>query len=238
MSIGDIARLSRECFPARLHSWLIHCQPGYNQYAYGIVASGSRHYWVAEDDGELVGFAEWREMEDTSFLNHICVSGRYRGAGIGRSLIGQHLANKEIGSVALDVFVGEPAQEFYRGLGFTVVQRRRWMIRQRQWDPRDAVSTLDCSNVEQWRSEMNRFGFGKLLASWRGDTVSILFSSRHSVRLPSVDLVMDDALLESIHNLAPEVRRYATIADLENDEVFDETFDSVRMTANVQDLRL
>jgi len=75
--------------------------------------------WVAQDDGEPVGFIGLLD----SFIGGLFVSPEAHGRGIGRALIAHALERKH--SLELEVYArNENAVGFYRRLGFFEVDRR------------------------------------------------------------------------------------------------------------------
>jgi len=80
---------------------------------------------------ELLGFAEWRRLENAMFLNNLFVQPGCRGTGVGRILVdfGIRLASEEkLSSVALDAFDWAPDTiGWYERLGFIQVMRQFYL---------------------------------------------------------------------------------------------------------------
>ena len=88
----------------------------------------TRVYLVAEDGGELVGYAGLIAYDDEAHVSTIAVAGPRQGEGIGSLLLDALLAEADRRSpvVILEVRAdNELAQGLYRRRGFTEIGRRR-----------------------------------------------------------------------------------------------------------------
>ncbi|MBO5244740.1 MAG: ribosomal protein S18-alanine N-acetyltransferase [Selenomonadales bacterium] len=87
------------------------------------------HYFVAEVDGRVIGYAGMWLIWDSANVTNVAVLGEYRGYGIGTALV-KKMADvvKESGAQTLMLEVrrsNERAQSVYRNLGFTVCGVRK-----------------------------------------------------------------------------------------------------------------
>ncbi len=86
-------------------------------------------YLVAEEDGQVIGFAGAWMILDESHMTNIAVLEEYRGRGIGRRLMEALLRYaSDLGAccMTLEVRAGnETAQALYRSLGFMKVSVRK-----------------------------------------------------------------------------------------------------------------
>ena len=86
-------------------------------------------YLVAEEDGQVVGYAGAWIILDESHITNIAVAKEARGRGIGRKLTAellQVLSNLGAGYATLEVRVSNlPAQALYKSLGFVSVGKRK-----------------------------------------------------------------------------------------------------------------
>jgi ribosomal-protein-alanine N-acetyltransferase len=88
----------------------------------------TRHYLVAVDGGQLVGYAGLIAYPDEAHIATIGVTGARQGEGIGAQLLDTLLAEADTRSrvVLLEVRAdNEVAQGLYRRRGFTEIGRRR-----------------------------------------------------------------------------------------------------------------
>jgi ribosomal-protein-alanine N-acetyltransferase len=88
----------------------------------------SRHYLVAVDGAEVVGYAGLIAYPDEAHIATIGVTGARQGEGIGAQLLDTLLAEADTRSrvVLLEVRAdNEVAQGLYRRRGFTEIGRRR-----------------------------------------------------------------------------------------------------------------
>ena len=87
------------------------------------------HYFVAETDGKVVGYAGMWMIWDSANVTNVAVLDEYRGYGIGTALV-KTMADivRESGAQMLMLEVrrsNERAQSVYRNLGFTVCGVRK-----------------------------------------------------------------------------------------------------------------
>ena len=92
--------------------------------------------WVAEREGELVGYAVWRMLPDGLELLNVLVPAAGRRLGVASALLGALHERAGEQPVWLEVRAGnEPALRLYEGLGY-----RRTGVRRRYYrDGEDAV---------------------------------------------------------------------------------------------------
>lgn len=136
LRIDDIpraCRLLRESLPEREYTRTIFACSGYSEYLRASCRCGSHAATLligAYAGEELIGFAEWRRLEQMLVLNNLNVDTACRSQGIGARLVayGEELARKEgVRTLALDVFYwNERVHEWYKRLGFTEAGRTYW----------------------------------------------------------------------------------------------------------------
>lgn len=89
----------------------------------------TRYYVVAEDDGAVVGYAGLMAIGNDADVQTVAVSGARQGAGVGRALVTDLLAEagrRGCGQVMLEVqHDNKAAQHLYASLGFERVSVRR-----------------------------------------------------------------------------------------------------------------
>jgi len=94
-----------------------------------LAQGDTRHYLVAEDAGEVVGYAGLCVYPDEAYVQTLAVRRSHQGRGLGAALLMALLseaASRRRDVVALEVRAdNEPAQALYRRFGFTPVGRRR-----------------------------------------------------------------------------------------------------------------
>jgi GNAT superfamily N-acetyltransferase len=94
-----------------------------DEEAADVLALDDLHVWIAEEDGEPVGFAYAHELPridgaTSVFLYELDVDERFRRRGIGRALVEE--ANRLAGPRRMFVLTGhdnEPAQRTYSAAG-------------------------------------------------------------------------------------------------------------------------
>ncbi|MGY1667813.1 ribosomal protein S18-alanine N-acetyltransferase [Geodermatophilus sp. SYSU D00696] len=93
-----------------------------------LARTDTRHYLVAEDGDDVVGYAGLIAYDDEAHVATVGVAGARQGEGIGALLLDALLAEADRRSpvVLLEVRAdNERAQELYRRRGFTEIGRRR-----------------------------------------------------------------------------------------------------------------
>lgn len=106
--------------------------PRAGRYVESLLTGASRYYLLRRG-GVVAGLAAFRRLDGAAFLNHICIGRRWRGRGLGRGLLAaataRYLDECPARRVALDAFVGQFPQAWYRRLGFVGQQRQGWYTR-------------------------------------------------------------------------------------------------------------
>lgn len=131
--IHHACRLLRSYLPEQVYNQTIFACTGYAAYLQAACKCGSHSTTLligAYSGDILIGFAEWRRMEQMLVLNNLNVDAAYRKDGIGGRLMayGEKLARMEgINKLALDVFSwNEQAHAWYMRLGFAEEGRTYW----------------------------------------------------------------------------------------------------------------
>lgn len=134
--IQQACRLLQSYLPEHVYKQTIFACTGYPAYLQAACKCGSHSTTLligAYCENILIGFAEWRRMEQMLVLNNLNVDAAYRKDGIGGKLIayGEKLAKKDgIKKLALDVFSwNEHAHAWYLRLGFMEEGRTYWYAR-------------------------------------------------------------------------------------------------------------
>ncbi len=91
-----------------------------------LAETGSRHYVVAVDGPDVLGYAGLAVVGDEAHVLTIGVTGSAQGRGLGTALLRDLLAAAGDRTVYLDVRDGnDPARRLYERHGFVAVGRRR-----------------------------------------------------------------------------------------------------------------
>jgi len=124
--------ISRSVDPAIL-PFTIWRSPRAGAYVESLLANPSpagHRFYLLGQGGRVAGLAAFRRLDRAAFLNHIVVSPRGRGRGLGRRLLTlslrDFLRRIPLRGVALDAFRGSEAAAWYRRLGLTSEARYQW----------------------------------------------------------------------------------------------------------------
>ncbi|GII75620.1 ribosomal-protein-alanine acetyltransferase [Sphaerisporangium rufum] len=89
----------------------------------------TRHYIVAETDGEIIGYAGLAAAGDQADVQTIAVRARWRRSGVGRAMMRELIAEavrRGAGAVFLEVRADNPpARAMYEHFGFQPIGVRR-----------------------------------------------------------------------------------------------------------------
>ncbi|WP_460861065.1 ribosomal protein S18-alanine N-acetyltransferase [Nocardiopsis coralliicola] len=93
------------------------------------LAEPTRHYYVAEADGAVVGYAGLRSVPPEGDVQTIAVESGHQGGGVGRALL-RRLLQEALDRGATEVFLevrsdNPRAQDLYRRYGFAEIGLRR-----------------------------------------------------------------------------------------------------------------
>jgi hypothetical protein len=195
-----------------------NCQEGFDEY----VSLGTRRrpirwdrtFSVARVDGDVAGYAEWRDLNDTWFLNHLCTRPSKQGLGIARSLVGcPPDSGQNPFRIELDVFNEEPAFTFYQHLGLQATSSSDWHFRSAAGIPAPGEddNELISSSIPFFEKNMSTFGFSQIEVSWLGRPTTISLPSIKVARLADVRHFEDENFLAAIKAAIPTIERFAVI---------------------------
>jgi ribosomal protein S18 acetylase RimI-like enzyme len=130
-----------------------------------IQSDSTDQYLVGTEGGRVIGMASWRHDREVLMLNHLYILPRFRGEGVGTSLMLEGLRRFRRDNercVALDVFAENVrARSWYRSVGMQSVYERIWVE-----TPLVAVGTRQqhgwtISKLAQANSDHILYGFSK-----------------------------------------------------------------------------
>lgn len=118
--VDAVAAIERATFPT---PW------SRDAFVQEMTANAVARYLVAEDGGEVIGYAGAWLILDESHITNVAIREDMRGLGLGRKLMQellQYLSNLGAAYATLEVRVSnERAQRLYQSLGFIPVGRRK-----------------------------------------------------------------------------------------------------------------
>lgn len=118
-------------FDSPLEGKLIYFVSNFRFYLKEVIeASKSDFVFIAQLNNSIEAFIHFKLLNDTIFLNNICVSANLQGLGVGKKLLkyGLDLLNDETFSFfSLDVFLSNSkALKWYEKLGLKVQESHEW----------------------------------------------------------------------------------------------------------------
>ncbi|MDO6657812.1 GNAT family N-acetyltransferase [Anaerobacillus sp. 1_MG-2023] len=144
----------------------------YSSKKYGRFISSRLHqsevvFVGAYQNKHLIGYAEWRILKDTLFLNNIYVSFAQRGLGIGAKLLQYGVTeflNDSTRFFSLDVFEdNNNAMLWYKRLGLEKVGTAYWNVGKQKKTLRSRKECIGkISNWTEAENHQNQYGFSML----------------------------------------------------------------------------
>ena len=126
--IGEIAQLEKECFH----------DPWSENMFLSELESDIAHYFVAEQDGVVLGYIGMYVTADVANITNVAVKKEYRRCGIARKLLSEIIdesKKQKLCFVTLEVRVSnEPATMLYKQMGFETAGRRKGYYRDNNED--------------------------------------------------------------------------------------------------------
>ena len=131
--IDEVCQLLATSYDLQISEFLIYRDKNYKEHLIRSLSSSSDFVHIAlSADGDLLGFAQVRILENTLFLNNIIIKQQFRGAslasGLLRFMINEaNIDGRGIDSFALDVFEKNAgALKWYQRLGMQMRSTRFW----------------------------------------------------------------------------------------------------------------
>jgi putative acetyltransferase len=113
----------RDYTPEQVNAW---APRGWDAGLWAMRMQGIAPF-VAERDGELVGYAD---VQPNGYIDHFFVGASAGGQGVGGLLMRRiHVRAAELGIAVLSSEVSRTAQPFYRHFGFEVVDHHSNVVR-------------------------------------------------------------------------------------------------------------
>jgi ribosomal protein S18 acetylase RimI-like enzyme len=216
---GEILRILRESFDQVLLPYTIWTTEGSSAYLRDLLAFNASTtaviYTVAQVDGEVVGFTEFRRGHRHLFLNHIHIQTSCRGNGMGRRLLLESLGLVSTGEpfrIELDVIeTNEPAYRWYRSLGFKFVEGRIWAeidgwpgaCDDSQLAFFDGMAPANCLQA--------RYGFSQFFVQTSAGSVSVGRIGEELYRITAATMLRDGAGLRLLYHLDPVRRLFCLV---------------------------
>ncbi len=217
MQVADaeaVAKLVRQSFDALLHPYLVYCQPGLDNYLRVVLVHPvlfPRHcLLVAEEQEAVLGFAEFRRLDDgRALLSYIAVDPDRRGRGIASRMMSAYVTSLGRGQerLELDVFQDNvPALTLYERLGFEPVSESAWIVREL---PATAGGgePVELADAHGSLAALSTYGFCRLPVRRSGRVLDAGLVSREVLRVPDRPSFQDDDLLGEMARVMPEMRR-------------------------------
>lgn len=215
----EISRMSETWMPAVLYEATLFSAHGYADFLRASLAIPpsrftSHFIGIYTNANSLIGFAEWRLIDDILFLNNFYVSALFRGRGIGSHVIRQasiHAAKEGLSSVQLDAFdTNESAIRLYERNGFVRQHAYYWYASAplHQWmDVEAEESSLDYM-IHDWPqavASLEVYGYGFFRVSFDRQEERIVLMKENYFRM-RLKAAMNKDVLALLARLAPHRR--------------------------------
>lgn len=243
--VEAVSGLLRTSFEDRLHQYLPYCSTRVAEHLRaklrdpGLDAAPPVRRVALDDAGAVVGFAEWRRQStDELLLTYVCVASSARGRGVASALLEDGL-RRDPGAkrLVLDVFAhNKPVCSWYARLGMKEQARSSW------WTtplPRPAEhGDLQLLEVEAALAALDRVGFCRVVACWRGREAHLGLVSERVLRLSDAEQLADAELLAALAACFPGTARTLLVLPGVEPPVdrAERVLVSVRMAADVRRL--
>ena len=89
-----------------------------------IASADELAMWVLEERGSIVGAIALERFGTEALLRSLAVAPEYRKRGFGRELVAQLEEGARAENIQQLVLLTETAEAFFRGLGYSVIDRR------------------------------------------------------------------------------------------------------------------
>jgi amino-acid N-acetyltransferase len=97
-----------------------------------IASADELAMWVLEERGSIVGAIALERFGTEALLRSLAVAPEYRKRGFGRELVAQLEEGARAENIQQLVLLTETAEAFFRGLGYSVIDRRYVSARLKQ----------------------------------------------------------------------------------------------------------
>lgn len=199
-------------FDSRLTPFMVATQHGWTDFVRVALDHPrhfpSQHLRVAELDGTVVGFADFRTPGDGSgFLSYICVAPAARGRGIARALFRDCVRETgDLHTVALDVFEdNEPARAMYVGMGFEAGDVQVWWQSPIRAEAAEAAEPVALAGLPVALAALDTYGFCEVSGTRAGQPVRFGRLGSSVLRLFSAEDFEDAPLAAALARDFPEV---------------------------------
>lgn len=240
-----IVKILRDGLGERLLKYTIYGTHGMAAFVQAQITNynfGITRYFVSEEAGEIVGFAEFRLLAKEIFLNNIYVATHGRGTGSGKALLhaGLVLAQERgLSRIGLDVFSDNTkALSWYEKLGFEVNDEFVWLEMELRSD--FTVQNLKILNLPFAECIRRDFGFATLDIETPSGSCSVGMLNDHFYRVTAPDILKDQELLAYLKLLGPSkkmlyIGNVSTLPDIEENSYL-KIANSLRMSTDIKNV--
>jgi ribosomal protein S18 acetylase RimI-like enzyme len=195
--LDQVGELVQRSFAADLRPFMVATQKGWVDHLRVKLAHPrlhlGQHLGVAEREGRVVAFADYRTSANDGFLSYICVAQEERGQGLARTLFEWLVRGSQVDRVGLDVFADNlPARSLYAAMGFNEVSRQTWWTRpltsvivEVEVDP-GVDPRIDCRDLHASLEALRRFGFCQVTARMDDDVLVFGRLGQSVLRVPGL----------------------------------------------------
>ena len=180
-------------------------------------------YIVAESDGVVVGFVEFRIYVESIFLNYIGISPLIRQQGLASKLLRQAVLlvrNKHHKIMSLDVFSDNiVAKKWYEKLGFTAEFNTGWYKISQAINGDKDVEQAKVSGFTQARLCYKKFGFSQFTITTNSGSYAVGMLGQEWFRVTQIQLLSDAAALSCLNSIDSDRNILGLFRDTDQDKL-------------------
>lgn len=203
----DIADIIKNSFPNHIIEKTIYCSKKITNFLNSRVVDetdNSLKMMIYEVDNKIVGYIEFKIINNKAHLNYIVVSEELRGKSIGKQMLKKSLKHlpSEVKNIELSVFdYNKIAFDWYKSLGFNIINKFVWL--ESQLDLKDVKKNINPSitNYRRYLEDYEKFGFSYMFIHIDSKLFNVGILGEKYYKITDVELLLNKDFLNFLHEL-------------------------------------